>query len=346
MNSNAEISLYTDQLIVEMLLNDPKLLKTAQAQSMAASIVDKVKQYVGNNIDPNDKSGSVLDMLAPGILTTTLSLMGLGKIGMLLGLAMRVFHIDTAGILRSIWSTLKSALSGGKQVSSEQVQNIVQNSVEQNAAPDPNLPDNKDVVVPATKTSSLRQAQLFKISLDQYEEHILSGGFYRTAATRGNVKSILSTVLSFLFKSFLAAAGLMVAGDVINSVMGRPNALDGSIKDNKPVGEVEQPTTPSKFKTNPGYTNTPKNNGDDNWIENVPNNPSSISQMLINFAKEVYQGLDGRENEIEQLPSFQTIAEDIAWANHTAKNGPIVFIPKLFTSKKQLVDHFINDLKD
>jgi hypothetical protein len=352
MNVNNPISIYVDQLIVETLLNDPTLLKTAQAQSMVASIVEKVKEYVGNHIDPNDKAGSVLDMLAPGLITTTFSVMGLGKIGMLLGLAMSVFHIDAAGILRSIWEKLKGILGTGKQVSSQQVNGIVQSSVDQNSAPDQTLPDNQDVPAPAladdgnvSLAKQLRQAKLLKIAIDQYEASILSGTLYSTAATRGGVKSILSQVLSFLFRAILAAAGLMVAGDVMNNFMGRPNALDNTLKNNKPVDDTSTPfQQTSNFKVNPGFTNTPKNNGD-NWIENVPNNSSSIAQMLLSFAKEVYQGLDGKESQIAQLPAFQTLVEDIAWYNHTAEGGPIVFLPKLFTSKKQLADHFINDLK-
>src|SRR5579859_4302209 len=103
------ITFYNDFLIVEALLQN-SITKCAQ-QNMIDGIVNNVKQYIENNINPNDKAGSILNMLAPGIISTTLGAMGLGKIGFLLGLAARFFHLDVAGILRSIWSKLKEQLS-------------------------------------------------------------------------------------------------------------------------------------------------------------------------------------------------------------------------------------------
>src|SRR5258708_487765 len=109
-NTNRQISNYVDLLIVETLIGNTGLSKIAQETNIMSGIAGKVKNYVSNNVDPNDKSGSLLNMLAPGVISTTLGLLGLGRIGMLLGLAARFFHIDVAGILRSIWASLKEVL--------------------------------------------------------------------------------------------------------------------------------------------------------------------------------------------------------------------------------------------
>ena len=96
---NSQVSNYVDLLVTEMVLEDTIFSKKAQVASIMSSVVDKIKNYVNNNIDPNDKVGSVLNMVAPGIISTTLGAFGLGKLGMLFGLAARFFHIDIAGIL-------------------------------------------------------------------------------------------------------------------------------------------------------------------------------------------------------------------------------------------------------
>ena len=66
--------------------------------------------------------------------------------------------------------------------------------------------------------------------------------------------------------------------------------------------------------------------------------------MLVNFSKEVYGGLDGQESAIMSSPVFKATVDNIAWYNHASAGDPIVFIPKNFTSKKQLVDHFIDEI--
>jgi hypothetical protein len=333
-STTSQVNNYFDLLVIETLLSSGGLSKVAQqAPTMMDGVVDKIKSYMSNNIDPNDKAGSVLDMLAPGIISTTLSLFGLGKIGLILGFLARMFHFDLAGILRDIWEGLKSELSGGKSTTSDRVHNIVQTAVQSNSAPaaDTNRVANK-----------LRDAQILKIALDNYKTGKLAFGAKPTA-------SMLTSILSFLFRVIISAAGLMLAGDAMNHFLGRPNALDNPIRDGKPVGDFASPASlpvasQTRFPSNPSYQDTVRNSETTNWTESVSNNDSSIQQMLINFAKEVYQGLDGQEAIIQASPYFHNVAETISWYNHQHPGGPIVFIPRFFTTKKQLVDQFIGDV--
>src|ERR1700686_5322727 len=127
MKNNKPINYYVDMLVVETLIGNQSMFKTAQqTDDVMGGVADKVKNYISNNIDPNDKAGSVLNMIAPSLVFATLRSFGLGFVfSGLLSVAMRVFHIDVAGILRSIWDNLKSALNGDKKMTSNQVHNIV-----------------------------------------------------------------------------------------------------------------------------------------------------------------------------------------------------------------------------
>jgi hypothetical protein len=76
----------------------------------------------------------------------------------------------------------------------------------------------------------------------------------------------------------------------------------------------------------------------------VTNDPGSIENMLIEFTKQVYSGLDGHEGVIRSSPIFQAVKNQIAWYNHTAAGAPMVYIPRMYPNKKAIVDHFIDEV--
>lgn len=356
MTTSNQISFYVDTMIVETLLSDPGLSKTAQAQNILSDIAGKVSHYFENHIRPDDKAGSLLDLFAPGLVWVTLRAIGLPWwFTTLLSLAMDVFHIDVRKIMSSIYSKLKSLLSGNKEVSSSQIDSIVSSSVQENASPaTQEEADQVEQMISKSYSVRLREAKLLKLAMIEYHKMKSEGQakskFFSLFSNRkaGTVSS-LTSVLSWIIKIALASAGLLVAGDVVNKFLGRPNALDNTIQKGKPV-EKQETVAPvvvskqTKFPLNPAYHEENLNSAASPWIENVTNNKESIEEMLVNFAKEVYQGLDGHEADIKASPRFQSIADSIVWYNHTSAGGPIVFIPKMFTSKKRLVDYFIDDV--
>lgn len=334
----SEIAFYTDLMIIEAMAPTSNMEKRA---SMVTDLISKVKDYVGNNIDSNDKVGSLFNILGPGAIALTFRAMGLGWLGMIIGFAMRAFHIDVGQIISSIWTKLKSALSQGS-VNSAQVESAVTSSVQEHAGTDPAEP---------VKTSSqiMQEARFLKLALADYEKSLLSLTKGAASAkspwsSRSGTSSVLGTLLSVLFKVALASAGLMVAGDVVNKFIGRPNALDGTVQNGHPTNEQPAAASRSKqtvFPVNPAYR---PDAHPGTWSVAVVNEPSAIENMLVNFAKEVYSGLNGHESAITGSPTFQKIKSDIIWYNHASAGDNAVIIPKEFTSKKDLVDYFIDDV--
>lgn len=358
--TNHEVQLYVDTLIVQTLLTDDGLSKTAQAGGFVSSLISKVKEYFGNHINPEDKAGSVLNMLAPGLISTTLAAMGLPWIGTLMGLATTFFHIDVASMVRSIWSALKGAISGNKQTTSAEVDSIVDAAVKEHDKP-PTAEEAQKAIESAQQQKSssqqLREAKLLKLAMIQYDQAmtkeaipIISDVLGWFTSRKSSTGSLLGSVLGWIFKVALASAGLLVAGDVMNKFLNRPNALDGSLKDGKPTGESATPVVPAvvskqtKFKVNPSYREASK--GPNGWVENCHNDAGSIANMILGWAKEVYQGLDGLDSIIQNTPGFQALVDTITFHNNRSAGGPIVFIPPMFTSKKMVVDHFIDDVAE
>lgn len=356
--SNSEINFLVDTMIVETLLSDEGLSKTAQAGNIISNLVEKVKGYFGSHIRPDDKAGSLLDLLAPGAISIAFKAMGFGWLGILLGLAMRVFNINVSGILGSIYEKIKSALGGGKQMTSSEVDGIVSSSVQEHTKPATEEEANKaSEALGATSSQLLRDAKFLKLAMIEFEKSNME--MTKEAAPsllslfssrKSTTANLLTRVLGWIFKIAIASAGLMVAGDVINKFLGRPNALDGSIQQGRPTGQTSAPpaasaVTQTRFKVNPSYRNEQRNVSD-TWIESVPNSESSIELMLVNFAKQVYQGLDGLEAYIRTAPGFQAVKDRIVTYNRLSQGDNFIFIPNYFTSRKQIVDFFIDDVAE
>lgn len=345
--SNKNINLYVDSLIVESVLSN----KYAQ-QEVSQSFIGSIKNYFDSKIDENNKVGSVLQLLVPGAITALFSALGFPKIGFLFAIAQQVFKIDILGAIGSIISELTQKTSSGKQITSQDVSQTVSNSIDSKKQ---NLSSQDEQVIQqklqeVKSSNKFQDARIVKLALISYEE----GNFNKFAALalglQSRIISILKSVVSWIFTIALASAGAIVISDGIHSLLGTsskflsnkiPNlhSLDIPKKEQTPISVSKQ----SVFPLNKSYDNR-KFNASSSWSERVMNNNSSISNMIIQFAKEVYDGLDGKESIIRSTPTFTETVSIIEDNNLMAPGSSVVFIPRTFTSKKDIVDMFIDDV--
>lgn len=350
--ANQDVSFYVDCMIIEAFADDGKLSKTAEGDSLVLSLLGKVKDYVMAHIDHSNKAESIINILGPGVIAMTLRAMGLGWVGMLISFALKMFGIEIGPIVTSIWDKLKSSITGDKQTTPAQIDSAVSSAVQENVKP-ATAEEAQQYLESRNYSQELKDARFIKLALIEYERQSLSltkeakgitdflpGFNSRKSATA----SILSRVLSWIFKVALASAGLMVMTDFFKKMIGQPNALDGNLKDNKPVGSSSAPISASKqtkFPLNPSYNNRAYS---DVWQIPIRNTPSDIENLLVGFAKEVYQGLNDFDSEIRSSPAFQLIKNQIVQYNIASPGDNMVFMPKGFTTKKQIVDLFIDDV--
>ena len=78
----------------------------------------------------------------------------------------------------------------------------------------------------------------------------------------------------------------------------------------------------------------------------LPSNPAGIGDMLIQFAKEVYSGLNGLEGIIRSTETFAEVVRTITAHNRTTSGSSVVYLPQYFHTKKQIVDLFIDDVAE
>ena len=125
-----EIDFYADSFLIYSFVNDSSI-KTAQSSSVM-SLIDGVKNYALSRINPNDKLGSLFNLLAPAGISALFAAMNMTWIGRLIGIAISVFHIDVKSILVSMFNGIKSLIGSGNQTTSEAVHSVVMDAVQSN----------------------------------------------------------------------------------------------------------------------------------------------------------------------------------------------------------------------
>jgi hypothetical protein len=346
---NQNLELYMDYVIVESILSNPNLVKQAQLQQVAGSLLNKISDYVGSHVDPNNKTHDIINLIAPTGVRYMLSGLGMPVIGFLFDILARVFHFDLATIFENIFNKLKSIILSGEKAQPQQISSIVKDEVNKyNTTPNEDeFQKGKKIKESLSFDKRLRDARFVKLALFGRNTSMLEkifGDYNSYSRGKPMFASVFITILSFIFKVILGSAGFMVGADLIRDVVG--------LKDDKST--KSQPSTPTtststsvpeakqtKFPLKSSYSKITYNTPSEFWAEDYSNNEQGITQMLLDFTNEVYDDVDN--SAVLNTPSFKTLVDKIEFYNqNTPKDKRIVFIPKAFHTKKEIVDLFID----
>ena len=347
------LNLISECAVLDDLYKRNKFYKIAQSGSITSSLVDHVKGFFNAHIDSSKpKWEQFVNFMAPGAIALLFKGFGHTLIGILIGLAMSMFHIDISSILKQILSSLKSLTQDGtKQITSEQLKSTVDAAMA--SASSQNIQQ-----VPESVLEDLLNKKSFNIRIRQNK--LISLGYGRWGYGRwgygynegimSKLRRVVDGKLGSLLKIVLmvgaASAGLFVAGDVANHFIGRPSHIDDTIQHGKPKSEIPTSTVSTKqsFKQKTSYTPTLLNSPSNMWTESVPNNKQSIEDFVIDSAKRVYEGLDNKDNEIRNTSGFSRVVQEIANANLRNTSDNFIFIPLTFKNHKDMVDFFIDEV--
>lgn len=344
----SEARFYQDSLIVEIVLGNPALIKKADLSAMLSGAGSKISNFVQNEVAGGDKASKVINMLAPGTIFELLNMLGIPKIGLLVSVVLPFFGVDIGGMVERLWKVVKDNLSKGQMVHPSEIDQAAQ---EATTAATPK--DESEANSPISLAQELRDARLIRLALEQYEYQIyrLTKDNYNTPLTSfaagraAKSVSIFGRILAWLFKIVLYSSGFLLAGKVLQDATNyhpQQNNQSGQPSDqSQQTSAPEAVSTQTKFPKNPSYQPESPSRP---WVVNVSNDPSSIQSMLIQFAKDVYSDLDGKEGIITNSPSFQAVKDQIVWYNHRAAGEPIVYIPSMYANKQAIVDHFIDEV--
>lgn len=349
MKNSGKAQLYYDTLLIHTLLSDGRLTKTAQS-GIVGSIIDAVKSFFSRHFNENDKVGSVINMLAPG----TLAMLGFPLLGVITEIATSWFGLDLGKIFEEIAGDVKSLIMGGATTTSSAVEGIVQRAVSGNISGDVSQDDLTRAQQNPIKMS-MRQVQLYKIALQAYRDGTMTkrarftGWLGGLAGLRRTTTSSLIKIIGWIVKVILASAGFMAADDAIHSLVGVPSHTDFSTPqatDTSGSGSSGASTTISApiqttFKINPSYTED-RLNLSDRWIEPVA--PTQMGDEIVQWTHDIYPDTKTLSDEdIKDTAGFIKAMQLINDYNSTNKLN-VTFIPRLFTSRKKVVDLFIDEL--
>lgn len=346
MTTTSEINFYVDTLLVESALAEPHLYKKA---GFITDALSRIKEYLASKIDKEHPIPSVLNLLAPTAITMLFRSLGFGGFGLLLGLLTTVFHVNVAGMISSLYEKVKEMISGGEKVHPSQIDQAVNSTIEEQSSP-PSPSEMEEGYQALQKQQGqapaddgkvysslelLHDAKMISLALIEYEKQNMRltktadfSSFTKSfGPTRAKGTSLLGRILGWIFKFALTAAGLLIVGAIADHFLG---------------GGESHPTSSGPVASQTKYHLI----GDSPLPREMPitNTPDNIDNMIVQFAKDVYSGLDGKEGLIKNSPAFKVIKQKISWTNMYNPGSSSVMIPPIFTSKKQLVDYFIDDV--
>jgi hypothetical protein len=335
MSNSGAISFYVDALIVETVLGNGQFQKTADS-SMVSSLLSGVGTHVKSLLADNagDTVESILNILGPGLV----AFLAGGWFGMLAGLALKMFDINIGSILRSFWQSIRGEFGSSNKVTTQQIDAHMQQAVQSNTpAAEADTP---------TIAALMYDAKLLRLAVEDYDRQTFRlfkegapTSMIRSLRGLGAVRtiSILSRILGAIVKVALYSAGLTIGAHYLKKYMGMEDSSKDSSTESTTAPNPSAPVaTQTKFHLK-GDAPLPASVA-------ITNTPDSIENQIIQWAKETYDGLDGQEENMKRTPAFQTVKEDIVWHNSRSPGNQVVFLPTNFTSKKKLVDFFIDDV--
>jgi len=350
MKKYSSLQFYQETLIIQAAFGDAILMKQAE-EGIVDSLISAVKSYMSGHVDENDKVGSAINILSPGIVMVMLRSLGLGWLGFIAGLAMEIFHVDVKSLIQSALSKLIGPLKAGEKLTPEQIKSAVDGTFNPEANKEPSK---EEVEQFQTKGFTVREALLYKTAMTEavieYKLTKNAGIFDLFSGGKRGTISLLGSAVKWIFITVLASLGLMVGGDVANMVLGRPSALTGTLQGGKPteLPQSEQVATSvskqNKFPISSSYDKRVLNSGSTTWTETGAPTDSNIRNMALNWMKEVYDGVSQYENLASNTIGFRNVVQEIVDHNSGNASGKITYIPRMFTTKKNAVDIFIDEV--
>lgn len=265
--------------------------------------------------DPDkDKFAVITDFLVPGLAWG----FGLRWLAILIKISESYFRLSPGKILETAWHTLQPQAQNGS-ISPNQVDEAVQSAMG-GLGSEGSMLSYKMVALGAATNQPIT---VF-------------------ASAKGTNASLMGKIVSWVLKAGLAAAGIMVAGDIFNKITGHEDAKPtaSGFPSFHPSAEHTPITTQTVLKPSPSYT--PEHyNQNSIWMEAVP--PSNIGNLITQWTTNIYPDLKGHEELITSSPVFNRLVSLIQDRNKTNATA-FTFIPSEFASKKDVVDVAIDDI--
>lgn len=174
---------------------------------------------------------------------------------------------------------------------------------------------------------------------------------------RGKLKTLLVAILIWTLKTALLGAGIIGgAGLVSNLIKGKSSDKDKAAPEEagkseetekeplKENGNVEKPllNPVEKPLLTPSGSGSSEFRNDSQFVWIVPI-IDDIANTLALWAEDIYPELSGYKSIMYETPSFNSVVSELEQRYEPAIKGSLV-MPRKYTSRKQVVDQFVDDV--
>jgi hypothetical protein len=359
-----------DTLLIEkFFLVDVGLRKEAGAfdgflGGVANSVIEWGKEHIDTS-SPMNVVSSLVDLMAPSVLFRINPVFGV------LGMAAQTLGFSPSAIIGKIISLVKSKIDLGEMVSASEITDAGRAALSSVAGDMEASADFFDHLRQIEKRGLIREAQLFggpktlpdipmfpKQNAGLLER--IFGQLFQTKRT-GKAKWLLGGFIIWIVKNVLLGAGLLAGGEAIKKLITGKNtpppsqqpSLEQTMQESPHAMYVTEPQSPVPVKEemlppNPATTKLqPSGRGQD-----VHRNDASsmwlvpllgdLESTLAAWAVDVYPELEGKQEELYNLPSFNRTVNE--FATNYRSGAKQMSVPTKFKTRRQVVDQFAHDL--
>jgi len=288
---------------------------------------------------------SAVNLLTPGVVLLIFKSFGWGRLGFIIATLLNVFDFNPYEILEPICSEALSKIKEGQLLTSSHIMEIAESAGQQAAGSSEQPADDGAVYSSADLLHHAKMINLAILDFEHQNLRLLKNDFdpsqsnlYKMAALPGlkaKGGTLLGKIFGFIVVIILGSLGALVVGDMFRGLAGKPPSHQVT----GPGALVQAPSFHAATQTKYPLK------GDSSLPASVSGNSSreNIENVIIQFAKDVYSGLDGKENLIRSNPKFQYVVEEVSYVN-SSKDYSSIFMPTIWNTKKEMVDSFIDDV--
>lgn len=371
MNRTQALQDVVDSLLIEGLARQEfglskqaGLFDDLNLAGVGESIKSFVKSHV-NNDGPGGYLGSVLNLLAPSVLFKVNPFLGI------LYLVGTQFGFDFQSVMGKFADLIKSHLQSGQAMTSEDVSSMGKAAVASQVSEA--MPS--DLLEPLRKYASQSRSELLKEAQMMSELQEYLGRFNPLAKkspsfptipwlfsndksvigrifgnllklpTRGKAKWMMGGFIIWIVKAVLMGAGLIAGAEAISGLLGhkKPEALSA-----KPIETpstppesssiIQEPKSISKTETLPSLIDSSK----EMWVVPLI---GSIAQTLEIWTADLYPKTKTPDlaKKLANSSKFRATLQELS-SQATNRGSKSLVMPEQFTSRKQVVDQFIQDI--
>jgi hypothetical protein len=376
--NNIDLQYKSDAILIETIaayeLGNGSIIKSAGLFDSLGlgSVGSAIKSFVSSHVKedaPGGYVGSVLALMVPAVLFRAHPLISA------IYLIASQFGFDIQSIVSKIVAAIKPKLEAGEQINPDEFNEIGKSAVgSQVKSGAPN-----DLFEPLRKLSNSDLAKLSAKQTDPLDAfRALLGGstgeagnLPKTPLLFGGDGTLIQKIFGQLFsrpktasrgmwliggfviwilKTVLVGAGLMYGAEAIAGALGHKKAPDAVKEAPKAAPAQSETATPAQPEADAAKEEKPhssqSSSSSEMWV--VPMVGGSVESMLVAWAFDLYPELEQyplAQEVIESSSTFKTISALLKSDPKKMGTSSLV-MPDRFSSRKQVVDLFIDDVKN